>query len=136
MGSQAEQTSFLFAHNAAFIADLHARFKQDPGSVGPSWAAFFGTLGPDARDALDEVAGPSWARKTGPSVDLDGYGDALMAEAPPPAKPDRPAKPHGAAVEAASGAALGRATPDTIQARTGGGRVGKGGGQNCQNRRA
>src|SRR3546814_6298303 len=110
MGSQAEQTSFLFAHNAAFIADLHARFKQDPGSVGPSWAAFFGTLGPDARDALDEVAGPSWARKTGPSVDLDGYGDALMAEAPPPAKPDRQAKPNGA--EAASVEQLRRTTLD------------------------
>src|SRR3546814_6186961 len=118
MGSQAEQTSFLFAHNAAFIADLHARFKQDPGSVGPSWAAFFGTLGPDARDALDEVAGPSWARKTGPSVDLDGYGDALMAEAPPPSKPDRQAKPNGAAAEAGSVEPLRRTPLDSLQALT------------------
>jgi len=117
MASQAEQTSFLFAHNAAFIADLYSRFKKDPSSVDSSWAAFFGTLGQDARDALDDLGAPSWAKKTAP-VSLDGYGDALMAEVTPPAaKPDRQTKPNGAAVaEPADVEQLRRATLDSIQA--------------------
>ena len=38
------ETSFLYGGNAAFLEDLYARWSADPGSVEPSWQAFFATL--------------------------------------------------------------------------------------------
>ena len=38
------ETSFLYGGNAGFVEDLQARWAKDPGSVEPSWAAFFATL--------------------------------------------------------------------------------------------
>ena len=41
------------AATAAFVEELYARWAGDPGSVEPSWRAFFGAL----RDRADEVPG-------------------------------------------------------------------------------
>ncbi len=43
MANQTEQTSFLFAQNAAFITELYTKYQRDPGAVDASWAAFFGS---------------------------------------------------------------------------------------------
>ncbi|MBF0563139.1 MAG: 2-oxoglutarate dehydrogenase E1 component, partial [Alphaproteobacteria bacterium] len=40
----AMETSFLNGANAAFIAELHARYLDDPRSVDPSWIPFFREL--------------------------------------------------------------------------------------------
>lgn len=121
MGNQSEQSSFLFAQNAAFIADLYARYSDDPGSVDPSWAAFFRGLGEDERALLDENAGPSWRKANGQVADAGGLAEALgldggSAPAAAPtstAKPER-AKPGPAAIPPV---AEGRqATLDSIQA--------------------
>jgi len=86
MGNQqAEQTSFLFAQNAAFIADLYTRYKQDPGSIDPTWAAFFGSLGDDADDLMHEFLGPSWGRRNGGAPAVEEARASKPAPAPAPA---------------------------------------------------
>ena len=55
-----EHSSFLLGANAAFLADLYRRWLDNPASVDPSWAAFFGELQDDP-SALDrDFAGASW----------------------------------------------------------------------------
>lgn len=67
-------TSFLDGANAAYLAELHARYLHEPRSVGPEWQAFFASLNDDEDDVLADRRGPSWQR---------GNGAALLAEAPP-----------------------------------------------------
>ncbi|MFN4088208.1 MAG: 2-oxoglutarate dehydrogenase E1 subunit family protein, partial [Alphaproteobacteria bacterium] len=67
--------SFLFGGNAVFIAELYSRFVEDPGSVDPSWKAFFDDLQDDPAGTLAEAQGPSWARIK-PSV-IAGNGHAI-----------------------------------------------------------
>ena len=47
--------------NAAFMADLYARWARDPASVDPSFAAVFAALDDDARAVLEDASGASWA---------------------------------------------------------------------------
>jgi 2-oxoglutarate dehydrogenase E1 component len=61
--SRLEQTSFLYGANATFIAELYARYLRDPGSVDPSWGAFFADLSEAAPSVLKELSGPGWARE-------------------------------------------------------------------------
>jgi len=51
------ETSFLYGGNAGFVEDLQARWAKDPGSVEPSWAAFFTSLA-DAPDTVRAAATP------------------------------------------------------------------------------
>jgi 2-oxoglutarate dehydrogenase E1 component len=55
-------TSFLQGANATYLAELHARFEEDPSSVGPEWQSFFASLGDNPDDVLAEARGPSWDR--------------------------------------------------------------------------
>ena len=59
------RTSFLQGANATYLADLHARYEENPVSVGPEWRAFFASLGDDKADILAEARGPSWAPSDG-----------------------------------------------------------------------
>jgi 2-oxoglutarate dehydrogenase E1 component len=47
--------------NAAFIADLYARWVANPGSVDASFADLFGALNDEARAVLSDAVGASWA---------------------------------------------------------------------------
>jgi 2-oxoglutarate dehydrogenase E1 component len=49
--------------NAAFIADLYAKWIEAPGSVDPSFAELFGSLDDEARSVLTDASGASWAPK-------------------------------------------------------------------------
>ena len=53
--------SFLNGANAHFVAELYARYLDNPGSVDPSWTSFFEDLAEDGRAVLDELRGASWA---------------------------------------------------------------------------
>ena len=53
--------SALSGGNAAFIADLYARWAADPGSVDPSFAELFASLNDEARSVLTDASGASWA---------------------------------------------------------------------------
>src|SRR5271163_1563489 len=63
MPTQTDQTSILDGTNATFIAELYARYLENPGSVDPSWAAFFAEMADDERAVLGELKGASWARE-------------------------------------------------------------------------
>jgi 2-oxoglutarate dehydrogenase E1 component len=54
--------------NAAFMADLYARWASDPRSVDPSFAAIFEGMDEDARAVLGEAAGASWAPLRAPAM--------------------------------------------------------------------
>ena len=89
-----DATSFLSGPNAPFVAELYAKFLADPGSVDASWSVFFGGLGDDARAALMDYAGASWApRRTsvigngGANGGLGGNGSNGAAAAAAPAIP-------------------------------------------------
>ena len=53
--------SFLFAGNQTYIAELYAKFLDDPGSVDRRWQAFFAELHDDPRELARESRGASWA---------------------------------------------------------------------------
>jgi 2-oxoglutarate dehydrogenase E1 component len=55
------RTSFLQGANATYLADLHARYEQNPASLDPEWRAFFASLDENRDDVLAEARGPSWA---------------------------------------------------------------------------
>ncbi|MDE1900818.1 MAG: 2-oxoglutarate dehydrogenase E1 component [Alphaproteobacteria bacterium] len=56
-----DQNSFLYSANADFIAELFQRYAANPASVDVSWRSFFDGLHQDARAALSEIRGASWA---------------------------------------------------------------------------
>ena len=64
--------------NAAFLADLYARWAGDPASVDPSFADLFAAMNDEARAVLEDASGASWAPR--PS-----FGDVEVA--PPQATP-------------------------------------------------
>jgi len=63
MPTQTDQTSILDGTNATFIAELYARYLENPGAVDPSWAAFFAEMADDERSVLSELKGASWSRE-------------------------------------------------------------------------
>ena len=56
-----DQNSFLYSANADFIAELFQRYSANPSSIDASWRSFFDGLHQDARAALMEIKGASWA---------------------------------------------------------------------------
>ena len=79
--------------NAAFIADLYARWATNPGSVDPSFGELFSALNDEARGVLEDASGASWAPRAFSVVEPE----------PPPAKGAKPATVQGA-------------TPDQVRA--------------------
>ncbi len=59
-------TSFLSGGNAAYIEQLQARYDADPGSVEPSWRAFFEALADDRTAVQKNARGASWERPNWP----------------------------------------------------------------------
>ena len=47
--------------NAAFIADLYARWVENPNSVDASFADLFATLNDESRAVIGDAAGASWS---------------------------------------------------------------------------
>ena len=77
MASQSfEQSTFLFGSNARFIADLYARYVQNPKSVDASWQGFFAELGEDARAVMEELRGASWTPENGGHYWIEDGEDA------------------------------------------------------------
>src|SRR5260370_28052812 len=56
--SRLDQTTFLTGANAPFIAELHARWLEDPAAVDESWRSFFADLSEEAPDILKEISAP------------------------------------------------------------------------------
>ena len=71
--------TFLTGANAGFIADLYARFLDDPASVDESWRRFFTEIGEDGSVALAELRAPSWERAPEPPT---GNGGTVAVTVP------------------------------------------------------
>ncbi len=56
-------TLFLDGGNAAYLEQMQARYAENPGSVDPSFRAYFDSLGEDRSNAKKNAAGPSWKRE-------------------------------------------------------------------------
>ena len=53
--------SVLNGANAPYMADLYARWVNNPGSVDPSFGELFALLNDEARGVLEDASGASWA---------------------------------------------------------------------------
>jgi 2-oxoglutarate dehydrogenase E1 component len=53
--------SVLNGANAAYLADQYARWATDPAGVDASFAALFGAMDDEARAAIEDASGASWA---------------------------------------------------------------------------
>ncbi len=63
--------------NAAFLADLYARWASDSSSVDPSFADLFAAMNDEARAVLEDASGASWSPR--PSF---ANGEAPATSAP------------------------------------------------------
>src|SRR5579884_2712031 len=91
-----DRTSFLTANNAGFIAELYARFVDDPLSVDESWRRFFAEIGDDPATVRAERQGPSWGRSL-PAIIANGAERGERAE---PASAPQAAAAHPALLAA------------------------------------
>ena len=57
--------------NAAFIADLYAKWIEAPGSVDPSFAELFASLDDELRSVLGDASGASWAPRESSFAESD-----------------------------------------------------------------
>ena len=53
--------SALTGANATFLADLYAKWTENPAAVDPSFGEIFASLNDEARAVLTDAAGASWA---------------------------------------------------------------------------
>ena len=90
--SRLDKPRFLNGANATFIAELYARWLEDPGSVDPSWRSFFAELAEEAPALLKELEGPGLGRASAAMSSPTamsrrggaGNGQAAPAAARPP----------------------------------------------------
>ncbi|WP_137126889.1 2-oxoglutarate dehydrogenase E1 component [Roseomonas sp. HF4] len=75
--------------NAAYLADLYARWAEKPDSVDPSMAELFAALNDEARAVLTDATGASWAPRI-----RGAFGPEPEKPAPKPAKPGAAADPE------------------------------------------
>jgi 2-oxoglutarate dehydrogenase E1 component len=76
--------TILSGPNAPFIAELYARYVEDPGAVDPSWQRFFAEMQDDGRSVLQDLRGASWApRRHVVIVNGNGAAAATMPAAVP-----------------------------------------------------
>jgi 2-oxoglutarate dehydrogenase E1 component len=58
--------------NAAFLADMYARWVENPGSVDSSFAELFASLNDEARSVLTDASGATWSPRQYSADDGDG----------------------------------------------------------------
>ncbi|MBN2752742.1 MAG: 2-oxoglutarate dehydrogenase E1 component [Rhodospirillaceae bacterium] len=90
-------SSFLTGANATFIAELYARYLEDPASVDASWLPYFAELADDAASVHGDFVATPWAKR---GTQVIGVPDP---DAPPPKTPGKGVK-AGAAELAGVGA--------------------------------
>ena len=92
--------------NAAFIADLYARWATNPASVDPSFQDLFAALNDEARAVLEDASGASWAPRN----------FSVAEPAAPPAKDAKPAQAQPPAAPGASPEQVRAAALDSLRA--------------------
>ena len=76
------RTSFLQGANATYLAELHARYEEDPASVDADWRAFFASLDDNKESVLAEARGPSLGPLRARAVNdhREGHGVKPLSE--------------------------------------------------------
>ncbi|MBI2240016.1 MAG: 2-oxoglutarate dehydrogenase E1 component [Magnetospirillum gryphiswaldense] len=78
MTNQFDETSFLTGGNAVFIAELYARYVEDPSSVDASWVEFFTELRDEGAAIAQDFKGTPGAKR---DVQIIGAVDPEAAAA-------------------------------------------------------
>ncbi|MGE5545530.1 MAG: 2-oxoglutarate dehydrogenase E1 component [Solirubrobacterales bacterium] len=94
------ETSFLYGGNAVFIAELYARYLEDPGSVDASWVRFFQELHDEGAALLRDFKGTEWASrdvKIIGAIDPEAAAEAAKKAKEAAAKAAKEGKPAPAA---------------------------------------
>jgi 2-oxoglutarate dehydrogenase E1 component len=78
---QLNDLTFLSGPNAAFIAELYARYVEDPATVDAEWQRFFADLHDEGHAVLDELRGASWAPRQAGVIGNGATNGAGVAEA-------------------------------------------------------
>ena len=89
-------TAFTGA-NAAYLADVYARWVVDPSAIDPSFGELFQSLNEEARSVLTDASGASWAPRAFTVAEADQRPPARLA-----AKPDGAAAPTAEQLRAAT----------------------------------
>jgi 2-oxoglutarate dehydrogenase E1 component len=80
------ETSFLYGGNAEFVEQLYAQWASNPGSVEPSWQAFFAQLADRTDDVKRAATPPAWTKPSAPQARpdwlsaIDGLWPAVEAK--------------------------------------------------------
>ena len=109
MSTQFADFSFLNGANAPFMAELYARYREDPTQVDESWRDYFDQLHDDAGVANDDAVGASWAPR---STKIIGAKE----EAPAAKAPAGKAGAKAAVPASTSSADVRAATLDSLRA--------------------
>jgi 2-oxoglutarate dehydrogenase E1 component len=75
--------TFLTAANAGFIAELYARYLDNPDAVDESWRSVFSEIGDDRSAILTEMRPPVWAQPKHLAI-LDGAAPATPVDGEAP----------------------------------------------------
>ncbi len=115
--------SFLSGTNATYVAELYARFLENPNSVDSGWVKFFTELADDRREVLDELNGASWASAVSGVIGSNGGMSAedVAASFDRPAAPGdgpSPAEMMGGGLPTMARGLDGRANADKIRQAT------------------
>ena len=110
--------TFLSGANALYVAELYARYLENPAGVDASWIDYFVGLGDQEREILDDLRGASWGQQDAGVIGK--YGDGGLMEAEAVATADVQGSPGAYVPPAAtlhpSADTIRAATKDTIRA--------------------
>ena len=62
------RTSFLQGANATYLAELYARYEEDPASLDPEWRAFFASLDDHGTTSSPGRVGPPGRPRIGTAL--------------------------------------------------------------------
>ncbi|NQU57353.1 MAG: 2-oxoglutarate dehydrogenase E1 component, partial [Rhodospirillales bacterium] len=73
--------SFLAGSNATYVAELYARFLENPTLVDQTWVDFFSELADDLSDTRGDLSGASWAPSESAVIGTNGgvYAEEIAA---------------------------------------------------------
>ena len=115
MASYSGESSFFFGVNETYLAELYARYLEDPGSVDQSWAEIFESLGDDRKALFGELRGASWAPRQSMVIGTNGQHPTMSdATAGVKTPPSAPAAYHAARIATAED--IRTATLDSVRA--------------------
>jgi 2-oxoglutarate dehydrogenase E1 component len=82
------ESSFLYGVNETYLAELYARYLENPSAVDSSWSEIFASLGDDQKALLGELHGASWAPRQTMVIGINGQqptmSDATAGVKTPP----------------------------------------------------